>query len=99
MASTAHFQPLAEPASNQPVPDDARQIADAVVERWSQGQWQASAWWLERRHPEHWSLLAKDIRELLRTVAEQQEQIDQLVAARVQASQQLPGGYRGGDSH
>jgi hypothetical protein len=36
-----------------------------VTEKYSQGQWQAAAWWLERKFPESWGKDAELLREVI----------------------------------
>ncbi len=41
-----------------------------VLDAADRGTWQAAAWWLERRHPEHFSSFRRELRELYREYRE-----------------------------
>ena len=45
-----------------------KEIADTILSIGKNGNWQALAWWLERRFPDDWSSNAKELRTLQKQV-------------------------------
>jgi transposase len=78
------------------VRETATATTTTTVERWSQRQWQASAWWLERKYHEDWGNQAHLIRDLEKALKAQQEQIDHLRATHPAPAPPLEGDF-GGD--
>jgi transposase len=53
----------------------------AIIQKAANKTWQAAAWWLERTHPDRWASDRHIIRDVIRQMAQQEKQIEELKEA------------------